>query len=95
MSYEKACISLRDKIWEPTDYTSCFWYRYHAGFYWSEVHEENPNPDKWEDSYSTERVRSWDESSCKKYVLVTMDDDCGGQYQAMFSLDKEISPEGE
>lgn len=93
MSYEKACTSLRDKIWEPTDYTSCFWYTKSWGFRWSEVYEESHNPDEWEDSYSTERVRSWDESPCKKYVLVTMDDDCGGQYQAMFSTDKEISPE--
>ena len=93
MSYEKACISLRDKIWEPTDYTSCFWCREDGAFYWSEVYEENPNPDEWEDCYSTECVRGWDESVCKKYVLVTVDDDCGGQYQAMFSLDKEISPE--
>lgn len=93
MSYEKACISLRDKIWEPTDYTSCFWHKTSWGMSWSEVYEENPNPDEWEDSYSTERVRGWDESKCKKYVLVSMDDDCGGQYQAMFSSDKEVLEE--
>ena len=90
MSYEKACISLRDKIWEPTDYTSYFWQRNSWGMSWSEVYEENPDPDEWEDCYSTERVRGWDESKCKKYVLVSMDDDCGGRLQAIFSLDKEI-----
>jgi hypothetical protein len=55
---------------------------------WSEE-GDSENPEEWEGGgYSTERVR------CKVvrdgYILVDMDDDCGGQYQAIFDLSKKV-----
>lgn len=78
--------------WRPDDCTRAFWYRKWGGFYYSENDEHYRNPDNWDGGgYSSERVRQYVERG--KWVIVTLDDDCGGQFQAIFSLDKELKDE--
>ena len=76
------------EIWKPEDYTECFWYEGTWELSWS---DEGNNPDEWEESYSFDSVRQRVEKD--GYVLVTGDDGCGGQYQAIFDLSKKIDYE--
>lgn len=70
--------------WKPEDYTNCFWYEETWGIRWS---DESSNPDEWEESYSSDRVREVTEKG--GYQIATLDDDCGGRYQAVFDLSKK------
>ncbi|MNR21141.1 hypothetical protein D3C85_1380250 [compost metagenome] len=78
----------KDEIWKPEDYTSSWWQKTSWGIRWS---EEGDNPDEWEDEYSSERTR------CKVerdgFILIELDDDCGGIYQAFFDKSKEVKDE--
>lgn len=77
--------------WAPYDQTRSYWYRADGEFYYSE-NDDLANPEKWDGGgYSSERVREYVERG--SWVLVTLDDSSGGQFQAIFSLDKQIDPE--
>ena len=74
-----------EEIWKPEDYTRFYWYEEPWMIGWS---DESGPPDEWEESYSTERVRHVTERG--GYRIVTLDDGCGGQYQAIFDLNKKL-----
>lgn len=77
------------EIWKPDDFTDCFWYENTWGINWSYEGEESQNPDDWENGgYVTDRVRN--KTVRDGYMIATLDDGCGGQYQAIFSVSKEI-----
>jgi len=71
--------------WKPEDYTQAYWYEETWGVHWS---EDSSNPDEWEESYSSDRVREVTEKD--GYKIATLDDGCGGRYQAIFDLSKKI-----
>lgn len=78
-----------EDMWKPSDYTDCFWYEHTWGISWSEGGEESQDPDEWEGGgYSSDRVRY--KVVRDGYMIVDMHDDCGGQYQAIFSLSKKL-----
>lgn len=77
-----------EETWKPEDYTDRFWYKDTWGIYWSEEDDEQ-DPEEWEDGgYSSDRVRGKVERN--GYMIVVLDDDCGGQYQAIFDLNKQV-----
>lgn len=77
--------------WYPYDQTRSYWYRAHGEFRYSE-NDDKPDVEDWVGGgYSSERVRQYVEKG--NYVLVTLDDCSGGQYQAIFSKDKELDDE--
>ena len=91
MTYKETVASFGDEVWQPEDCTTSYWYRKWGELYYSEAYEESTDPDEWENSYSSDRVRQYVEQG--GFVLVTLDDGCGGQYQAIFNKDKEIQVE--
>jgi hypothetical protein len=89
--YGVALELFQEDRWAPYDQTRSFWYEAAGSFYYSE-NDEASDPEEWDGGgYSSERVR------CRvikgDFILVTLDDDCGGQFQAIFSLDKELKDE--
>jgi len=83
--------TFKDEIWQPEDYTNRFWYERTWGIGWSEEGETQLHPEDWSDSYDSDRVR--DKTVRGDYMLVTLDDGCGGRYQAFFSLKKKVDDE--
>lgn len=83
-------LELFDKDrWAPYDQTRSFWYREWGSFYYSENDEHHRDPDLWDGGgYSAESVRQYVERG--KWVIVTLDNDYGSQFQAIFSMDKEL-----
>lgn len=78
--------------WAPTDNTRAYWYRQGGEFHYSENDEFYRDPDLWDGGgYSSERVRQYVKRG--NWVIVTLDDCSGGQYQAIFALDKELKDE--
>lgn len=89
MNYEVAIEVLKDEIWTPTDHTRSFWYRDRwGGILWSENDEPNPDYEEWDESYSSERFREVTERS--GYIIGTVEDGCDGEYQVIFSKEKEL-----
>lgn len=89
MDYAVAIEVLKDEIWMPSDHTRSFWYRDRWGcVYWSENDETSQEVDEWDESYSSDTFREVLERS--GYVIGTVDDGCGGNYQIVFSLEKEL-----
>lgn len=74
-----------EEIWKPEDYTHCYWYEKPWGLRWS---DESDNPDEWVESYSSDRV--WEVTEKGGYKIETLDDGCGGSYQAIFDLSKKL-----
>lgn len=88
-SYGEALELFDTDRWRPDDQTRSFWYRQGGEFHFSENDEFSRNPDNWEGGgYSSERVRQYIERG--DWVIVTLDDDSGGQYQAIFTRNKEL-----
>ena len=77
-----------EEIWKPEDYTDCYWYEKPWELCWS---DESDNPDEWEESYSSDRVREVTDKD--GYRIATLDDGCGGRYQAIFDLSKKVKYE--
>lgn len=73
------------ETWKPEDYTESYWYEEIDYIHWC---DEGDNPDEWEESYSSDRVREVTEKD--GYKIATLDDGCGGRYQAIFDLSKKI-----
>lgn len=71
--------------WKPEDYTESYWYEDIDYICWC---DEGSDPDEWEESYSSDRVREVTEKD--GYKIATLDDGCGGRYQAIFDLSKKI-----
>lgn len=87
--YGVALEVFQEDRWAPYDQTRSYWYRRYGEFYYSE-NDDVKNPDEWDGGgYSSERVRQFIEKD--GYILVTMDDDCGGQLQAIFKADMEVT----
>lgn len=89
--YGVALELFQEDRWAPYDQTRSYWYEKWGEFHYSE-NDDVSDPDEWDGGgYSSDRVR---ERFVKdKYLLVSLDDGCGGQFQAIFSLDKEIKDE--
>lgn len=89
MNYEAAIEALKDEIWAPADHTRSFWFRGRwGGIMWSENDEASQDTDEWDESYSSETFREVAER--EGYVIGTVEDGCGGNYQIVFSLEKEL-----
>lgn len=89
--YGVALALFEEDRWAPYDQTKSYWYEKWGGFYYSE-NDDVSDPEEWDGGgYSSDRVRSRVVKG--KYLLVDLDDCSGGQYQAIFSLDKEIKDE--
>lgn len=73
-----------DNVWTPTDYTDRYWSKDSWGISWTEEGGE------YDDDFecSSDRVR--DIYMTNAYMLCTLDDGCGGRYQAVFDLTKEV-----
>lgn len=85
MSFAEAVEACRHHIWEPEDYTDMVWLREKWGaVQWGDSLEDIEDGD----GCSTDRFREVYE--CGNYVIGKIDDGCGGWYQAIFSLDKEL-----
>lgn len=89
--YGVALEIFKEDVWLPQDLTRVHWYRAHGEFYYSEDGDP-PNPEEWSDRYSSDRVREY-VTRGRDYVLVTLDDDCGGQFQAILLRSKEVNPD--
>lgn len=89
--YGVALELFQEDRWAPYDQTRSYWYEKWGGFHYSE-NDDVSDPDEWDGGgYSSDRIR---ERFVKdKYLLVSLDGSCGGQYQAIFSLDREIKDE--
>lgn len=86
--YGVALELFQEDRWAPYDQTRSYWYEAFGEFFYSE-NDDVADPDEWEGGgYSSERVRS--RIVRGNYLLVDLDDCSGGQYQAIFSLDKEL-----
>lgn len=86
--YGVALALFENERWAPQDNTRAYWYEKWGSFYYSE-NDDVADPEEWDGGgYSSERVR--DHIVKDKYLLVELDDCYGGQYQAIFSLDKEL-----
>lgn len=89
MSYEAAVEALKEQIWSPSDNTTSFWFRDHwGGVMWSGEDEESQDTDEWDESYSSETFREVTERC--GYIIGTVEDGSGGNYQIVFSLEKEL-----
>lgn len=89
MSYEAAVEALKEHIWSPADHTTSFWIRDRwGGVIWSENDEESQDMDEWDETYSAETFREVTERD--GYVIGTVEDGSGGNYQIVFSLEKEL-----
>lgn len=89
--YGVALALFEEDRWAPEDNTRAHWYRRYGEIHYSD-NDEGPDPDEWDGGgYGSERVRSWVVKG--DYLLITADDDCGGQYQAIFKMDMEIKDE--
>lgn len=86
MSFKDAVAALREHIWEPEDYTYAAWKREYGGVTWFEGDWDDECNDE---SYFSERLRNVHESN--GYMIGTLDDGCGGRYQAIFDLSKEVT----
>ena len=86
--YGVALELFQEDRWAPADKTRSYWYEKWGEFFYSE-NDDVADPDEWNGGgYSSERVLSRVEKG--GYLLVDLDDSCGGQFQAIFSLDKEL-----
>lgn len=93
MRYETLFQMFKDQINSPHDYTGSFWYTIgRNGMHYSSQNEINQNPDHWVGGgYTSEFTKEITDK--KGYRLVTLDDGCGGEFQAFFKLSMEIDPE--
>lgn len=90
-NYGVALELFKEERWAPYDQTRSYWYRKHGEFHYSE-NDDVSDPDEWDGGgYSSERLRSFVEKD--GYILVTADNCSGGQYQAIFKKDMELSDE--
>lgn len=81
-----------DEMDKPSDNTDCFWYMNRGYFAFSMEGEVDPDPDFWEGGgYSSDQAHSYHEKH--GFAIVTLDDGCGGQYQAFFDLEKRVDPQ--
>lgn len=88
-SYGEALELFDTDRWAPNDQTRSFWYRKWGNFYYSENDERSRDPDNWDGGgYSSERIRQYVERG--KWLIVTLDDCSGTEYQAIFTRDKEL-----
>lgn len=87
--YGVALEVFQEDRWAPYDQTRSYWYRQFGEFHYGE-NDDVENPEEWDGGgYSSERVRQFIEKD--GYILVTLDNDCGGQYQAIFKADMEVT----
>lgn len=89
LSYGRLINTFYQEMSKPSDNTDCFWYMNRGDFHFSEEGETNPDPESW-NGYSSDQAHSYHEKN--GYVTVTLDDGCGGQYQAFFDLEKKVNP---
>lgn len=86
--YGVALELFQEERWAPEDNTRAYWYEKWGEFFYSE-NDDIADPDEWDGGgYSSERVRSRVVKG--DYLLVDLDDSCGGKFQAIFSLNKEL-----
>lgn len=93
MRYETLFEMFKTHISKPQDYTDSFWYTVgRSEFHYSMSGEKSKNPEDWVGGgYSSDRATGI--YTKKGYRLITLDDGCGGEFQAFFSLAKQIDPE--
>lgn len=86
--YGVALALFEEERWAPQDNTRAYWYEKWGSFYYSE-NDDVSDPEEWDGGgYSSERVRN--RAVKGKYLLVDLEDGCGGEFQAIFSIDKEL-----
>jgi hypothetical protein len=86
--YGVALELFQEDRWAPYDQTRSYWYRKYGEFCYSE-NDDVSDPEEWDGGgYSSERVREFIEKG--EYVLITLDDCSGGQYQAIFKKTMEV-----
>lgn len=86
--YDDVLELFQEDRWAPADQTRSYWYEKWGEFFYSE-NDDVSDPEEWDGGgYSSERVHSRVVKG--GYLLVDLDDSCGGQFQAIFSLDKEL-----
>lgn len=88
-SYEWAVKLLDEHIEKPVNALKAFWYRPYGELRYSEDGETSRNPDDWEDAYSSDRVRMCEEAG--GFVIMTVDNGCGDNYQIIFLKSNEVS----
>jgi len=91
MNYFELVDLFSTEINTPQDCTEAYWYKYEDNLHYS-ANGDGPDPDTWTGGgYSSDRATNYFERV--DYAIVTLDDGCGGEYQAFFALDKQIDPE--
>lgn len=93
MNYDDLVALFKEHIHTPYDYTDCFWYKLgRHGIHYSAQDELDRNPDNWIGCGYTSDFQK-DSVDLLGYRIVTLDDGCGGEFQAFFKLSMEIDPE--
>lgn len=90
ITYGRLINTFYQDIKKPLDYTDSHWYR-DEGLIRYSSQGEGKDPDLW--VYGGFSCESIDYTEKDGYVLVMLDDGCGGDFQAFLSLDKKINPE--
>ncbi len=91
MNYLELIDLFSTEINTPEDLTERYWCKYEDSIHYS-AKGDGPNPNTWTGGgYSSDRASCYFERV--DYAIVTLDDDCGGEYQAFFALDKQIDLE--
>lgn len=93
MNYDDLVAIFKEHIYTPHNYTDCFWYPFErSGIHYSAQYELDKNPDLWIGGGYTSEFQK-DSFELLGYRIVTLDDGCGGEFQAFFKLSMEIDPE--
>ena len=79
-----------EHIWKPEDFTELYWFEENYDVYWN---EDNNITDLIDISGQTYSGYVSEETVLDGYVLFTLSDGCGGQYQAIFDLNKKKTTE--
>lgn len=91
MNYLELVDLFSTEINTPQDLTERYWYKNEDCINYSSD-GDGPNPDTWSlGGYSSDLATCYFERV--DYAIVTLDDGCGGEFQAFFALDKQVDPE--
>lgn len=76
----------------PQDLTDVYWYKNSWGGLHYSGSKDSANPNTWEGGGYHSDV-NYNDVERGVYLLTTLDDGCGGKFQAFFSFYNQIDPE--
>ena len=93
MNYYDLMDLFEYEVLTPEDNTDCFWYTTEdGGIHYNTPDGVDKNPDNWiGGGYSSDVMK--DVTKKADHLICTLDNGCGGEFQAFFKLSMEIDPE--